>query len=102
MVCVLERDEEKCTALAQLGSRVHVVQGDATSAADNPAPSPRRWSASGALDTLATFVGIFDNYTPLAEIPRRPIRRCLRGGIQRQRRLPSCERRTPRRHSLTR
>jgi len=68
-VGVLERDEEKCAALAQLGDRVHVVRGDATSAADNERAVNETLERFEKLDTLATFVGVFDNYTPLAEIP---------------------------------
>jgi NAD(P)-dependent dehydrogenase (short-subunit alcohol dehydrogenase family) len=69
LVCVLERDEEKCEVLAQLGSRVHVVLGDATSAADNARAVAEALERFERLDTVATFVGVFDNYTPLAEIP---------------------------------
>lgn len=69
VACVLERDEEKCAVLAQLGSRVHVVQGDATSAADNARAVTEALERFETLDTVATFVGVFDNYTPLAEIP---------------------------------
>jgi len=68
-VGVLERDEEKCAALTELGDRVHVVQGDATSADDNERAVGETVGRFEALDTLATFVGVFDNYTPLAEIP---------------------------------
>lgn len=68
-VGVLERDEEKCTALAELGDRLVVIQGDATSAEDNARAVRRTVEAFGGLDTLATFVGVFDHYTPLLEIP---------------------------------
>jgi phthalate 3,4-cis-dihydrodiol dehydrogenase len=69
VACVLERDEEKCAVLSQLGNRVHVVQGDATSAADNTRAVAETLKCFEALDTVTTFVGFFDNYTPLAEIP---------------------------------
>lgn len=68
-VAVLERDEEKCAALAGLGDRVHAVQGDATSAADNERAVSEALARFERLDTVATFVGVFDLYTPLTEIP---------------------------------
>lgn len=68
-VAVLERDEQKCAALSRLGARVHVVQGDATSADDNARAVGETLERFESLDTLATFVGVFDEYTPLAEIP---------------------------------
>jgi phthalate 3,4-cis-dihydrodiol dehydrogenase len=66
-VGVLERDEERCQSLGQLG--VQVVQGDATVRADVSRALEETVAAFGQLDTLATFVGVFDYYTPLAEIP---------------------------------
>ncbi len=68
-VAVLERDGEKCEVLARLGARVHVVQGDATSAEDNARAVAETLERFEALDTVATFVGVFDHYTPLSEIP---------------------------------
>lgn len=68
-VCVLEHATEKCGALERLGGRVAVVQGDATRAADNERAVGVAIERFHRLDTLATFVGVFDNYTHLAEIP---------------------------------
>jgi NAD(P)-dependent dehydrogenase (short-subunit alcohol dehydrogenase family) len=66
---VLERDAAKCEEVQALGERVHVVQGDATSAADNERAVSETLARFEALDAVATFVGVFDNYTPLTEIP---------------------------------
>ena len=68
-VAVLERDAAKCEALAVLGDDVLAVAGDATSAAGNEqvvAAALTRW---GRIDAAVTFVGVFDLYTPLADIP---------------------------------
>jgi len=66
---VLERDGDKCAALSRLGDRVHAVRGDATAAEDNARAVDETLERFGSLDTVATFVGVFDGYTPLAEIP---------------------------------
>lgn len=68
-VAVLESSEAKCAGLQQLGARVAVVPGDATRAADNERAVDIALSRFGRLDTLATFVGIFDTYTHLMAIP---------------------------------
>lgn len=68
-VGVLELDPKKCENLSELGSNVLPIQGDATSLADNKRAVRETVDAFGRLDVLATFVGIFDYYTPLAEIP---------------------------------
>jgi NAD(P)-dependent dehydrogenase (short-subunit alcohol dehydrogenase family) len=65
---VLERDPGKCAELERLGDSVRVVEGDATSAADNQRAVAAALERFGRLDAAATFVGVFDNYTPLAEI----------------------------------
>jgi NAD(P)-dependent dehydrogenase (short-subunit alcohol dehydrogenase family) len=68
-VAVLEIDEDKCTALADVGEHVLVVRGDATEAkanADVVAAAAGRW---GRVDAAVTFVGAFDLYTSLADIP---------------------------------
>jgi 2,3-dihydroxy-2,3-dihydrophenylpropionate dehydrogenase len=67
-VCVLEHVAEKCEELSELGDGVVTVQGDATSAEDNRRSVTAAIERFGRLDTLATFVGIFDHYTPLTEI----------------------------------
>ena len=68
-VCVLEHATEKCGALERLGGRVAVVQGDATRAADNERAVGVAIERFHRLDTLATFVGVFDHYAHLSEIP---------------------------------
>lgn len=68
-VAVLELDPAKCAALAGLGPDVVVVRGDARSPADNAAlvdAAVERW---GRLDVAVSFVGVFDLYTALADIP---------------------------------
>jgi NAD(P)-dependent dehydrogenase (short-subunit alcohol dehydrogenase family) len=68
-VGVLDVDPSKCAGLARMGPRVFARVGDATSAADNEglvAEALDRW---GRIDAAATFVGIFDLYTPLTGIP---------------------------------
>ena len=68
-VGVLERSEEKCAELAGIGAGVRVVQGDATSLPDARRAVTETVEAFGRLDSLALFVGLFDYYTPLADIP---------------------------------
>lgn len=68
-VAVLERDPAKCDALSALGDSVAAIAGDATAAADNErlvGAALERW---GRIDAVVTFVGVFDLYTPLADIP---------------------------------
>jgi NAD(P)-dependent dehydrogenase (short-subunit alcohol dehydrogenase family) len=67
-VAALELDEERCAELEGLEG-VHPVRGDATSLDDVKRAVGETVQAFGRLDTLATFVGVFDYYTPLAEIP---------------------------------
>jgi len=69
-VGVLELSEPKCADLASLGDdAIHVVRGDATSLADARRAVAETVGAFGRLDSLAMFVGLFDYYTPLADIP---------------------------------
>ena len=68
-VGVLEFNPDKCVELESLGPKVLTVQGDATSLEDNKRAVRETVEAFGKLDTLATFVGTFDFYTPLSEIP---------------------------------
>lgn len=68
-VCVLEHDAAKCRELAAAGDRVVAVEGDATSAADHERATAAGLARFGRLDIAATFVGIFDNYTALQDIP---------------------------------
>ena len=70
-VAVLELDAAKCAALeGELGAgSVVAVQGDATSAQANRelvGAAVARW---GRLDVAATFVGVFDLYTRLLDLP---------------------------------
>jgi NAD(P)-dependent dehydrogenase (short-subunit alcohol dehydrogenase family) len=67
-VAALEIDESKATALEGLGDII-VHHGDATSADDTDSlvrESLARW---GRIDSAASFVGIFDHYRRLLEIP---------------------------------
>lgn len=68
-VAVLEHDEAKCRALAEDDPTVAVVQGDARSPADVHRAVEEASAHFGGLDALATFVGVFDLYTPLLDIP---------------------------------
>jgi len=68
-VGVLELSPDKCAELAELGSSVAAIQGDATSLEDNKRAVRETVDAFGRLDILTTFVGIFDFYTPLSELP---------------------------------
>jgi len=68
-VGVLEIDPAKCEQLSQLGPGVLPIQGDATSPADNERAVRETLDAFGALDTLVSFVGVFDYYTRLEAIP---------------------------------
>ena len=67
-VGVLELDEGRCAELESVDG-VRAVQGDATDRDDVRRAVEETVAAFGHLDTLATFVGVFDYYTPLAEIP---------------------------------
>jgi NAD(P)-dependent dehydrogenase (short-subunit alcohol dehydrogenase family) len=68
-VAVLELSEEKCERLAVLAPEVIAIQGDATSVHDNQRAVNETIAEFGRLDTLALFVGVFDWYLPLRELP---------------------------------
>jgi NAD(P)-dependent dehydrogenase (short-subunit alcohol dehydrogenase family) len=68
-VGVLEHSADKCQEIAAAHPAVEVVEGDATSPEDNRRAVEAVAGGFGRLDVLATFVGVFDHYTPLAEIP---------------------------------
>jgi NAD(P)-dependent dehydrogenase (short-subunit alcohol dehydrogenase family) len=68
-VGVLELNPDKCAELGKLGSEVVAIQGDAKSLEDNKRAVRKTVDAFGRLDTLMTFVGIFDFYIPLSELP---------------------------------
>ena len=65
-VAVLERDRAKCDALA--AADMLAVPGDATSAGDNERLVEEATARWGSVDAAVTFVGVFDLYTPLADI----------------------------------
>lgn len=69
-LAVLERSDDKCMELKLLGERVLVVPGDAISADDNDRIVASTLDAFGRVDSLNTFVGVFDNYTQATDIPR--------------------------------
>ena len=64
-VAVLERDPTKVRGLSD---GVEAVVGDATAAADNEAVVEAAVARWGRVDVVATFVGVFDFYTPLADL----------------------------------
>lgn len=69
LVGVLELDSAKVAEFDRADERVFAIQGDATLESDNKrlvAEALERW---GHIDSLVTFVGIFDGYTPLSELP---------------------------------
>lgn len=68
-VGVLELDPDRASLLRVHGNQVCAVVGDATSWEDNLRAVRMTVEAFGGLDVLATFVGVFDFYTPLANIP---------------------------------
>jgi NAD(P)-dependent dehydrogenase (short-subunit alcohol dehydrogenase family) len=68
-VGVLELDEAKCAEVMGAGGPVRAVSGDATSPEDCRRAVDATIDAFGRLDALAIFVGIFDYYRPLREIP---------------------------------
>lgn len=68
-IVVLEFDHNKCQELERLGGRVASVQGDATTPEANARAVAAAVDTFGQLDVLATFVGVFDGYTPLLDIP---------------------------------
>lgn len=68
-VGVLELDPERASLLRTHGDRVCTVVGDATSWEDNLRAVRETVEAFGGLDVLATFVGVFDFYTRLEDIP---------------------------------
>jgi len=68
-VGVLELDPSKVAELEELGDRVLAIRGDATSAEDIDAfvgTTTGRW---GRVNVVATFVGIFDHYRRIEDIP---------------------------------
>lgn len=68
-VGVLELDADKAGKLEELGERVFAIAGDATSAQACDALVARAAERWGRIDTAISFVGIFDHYTALPDIP---------------------------------
>src|SRR3954469_16995709 len=71
-VAVLELNTEKCAGLSELGQSVFTITGDATTTTANQqlvSDAVDRW---GHVDAAVTFVGVFDLYTPLADLPDDP------------------------------
>jgi len=67
-VAVMERDPAKAAALRDAGRGFVVVEGDATSSADNATAVAATVDAFGGLDVLASFVGLFDFYLGLRDL----------------------------------
>lgn len=68
-IVVLEFDRDKCRELERLGDRVVAVRGDATTAEANERAVAAAVGTFGQLDVVVTFVGVFDGYTSLLDIP---------------------------------
>lgn len=68
-VVALEIDPDKCEELGRLGSDVEVVPGDATRLVDNRRAVDIALQRFGRLDTLACFVGVFDYYLGIEDLP---------------------------------
>jgi 2,3-dihydroxy-2,3-dihydrophenylpropionate dehydrogenase len=68
-VGVLERSAEKCAQLGELGARVRAIQGDATSLDDCERAVAETMEEFGGVDALCVFVGVFDHYRRLMEVP---------------------------------
>jgi phthalate 3,4-cis-dihydrodiol dehydrogenase len=72
-VVALEIDPLRCQQLSELGNDVVAVQGDATTLEANQGAVSTALDRFGRLDTLATFVGVFDYYTRLVDLPEQII-----------------------------
>jgi len=68
LVAVLERDVDKCAALAETLPDVPVTVGDATTRTANEAAVGSAVEAFGGLDVLVNCVGIFDFYRGVGEL----------------------------------
>ncbi len=68
-VGVLEWDADKCRSLAELGDSVFALHGDAAETDTNRRLVDQAVERWGGVDVAVTFVGVFDMYTPLAQIP---------------------------------
>ena len=72
-VAVLERDRDKCAALAAALPAVPVTAGDATTCEANDAAVAAAREAFGGLDVLVSCVGIFDYYRSIEDLDARAI-----------------------------
>jgi len=69
-VGILERSPEKVAMLRKdFGEKVVVVEGDATKSIANRDAVSATVSAFGKIDTLACFVGIFDMFAGVVDLP---------------------------------
>jgi len=66
---VLEVSPAKCAELRELGPEVAVVEGDATSAADNERVVEAGCALGRPVSIAVSFTGLFDHYRALADIP---------------------------------
>jgi NAD(P)-dependent dehydrogenase (short-subunit alcohol dehydrogenase family) len=64
----LERDKDKCVALAEARPDVPVTHGDATTREANEEAVAGTLEAFGALDVLVSCVGVFDFYRGLGDL----------------------------------
>lgn len=67
-VAVLERDADKCSALAEALPAVPVTVGDATTRTANDGAVAAAVAAFGGLDVLVSCVGIFDYYRSIEDL----------------------------------
>ena len=67
-VAVLELDASKSSVLDAVGDTVIAVTGDATTSVGNERLVDAALARWGRVDAAVTFVGVFDHYTPLADI----------------------------------
>lgn len=68
-VGVLDLDPSKAEALGSAGPSVFALAGDATSVEANQALMAGALDRWGKIDAAVSFVGVFDHYMPLADIP---------------------------------
>ncbi|MDT5019069.1 MAG: hypothetical protein QOD39_5229 [Mycobacterium sp.] len=67
-VAVLERDQQKCSALSAEHPDVPVTRGDATTREANDEAVTAAVSAFGGLDVLVNCVGVFDFYRSIEDL----------------------------------
>jgi NAD(P)-dependent dehydrogenase (short-subunit alcohol dehydrogenase family) len=69
MVAVVDRDQDKIDSLTQAAPSMLGLRADATSAEEIASAIGAVVEHFGRVDSLAVFVGVFDDYRPLLEIP---------------------------------